>query len=510
MEHKETNYYEQAIPPVRDRRLTVGDSFTGTSCELLNCAKSGCMLKKNRRFWQANTCQMTLSLMMATTVENAVIVVHAPIGCGSNMHSLGASSSVGKARRGKKPETTVWLSTNLQESDVITGGEDKLRRTIIYADREFRPEIIFVVATCTPAIIGDDIEEIVRSTAEGTCATVTAIHCPGFKSRVVASAYDSFYHSVLRRIPLEPVPYEDYTPVEQSDPDYLINIHRFNAQKRLTVNIFNATSIGPDDEGELKRLLNAIGVNVRFFAEYCSMKELRMMTFAGLNVSMCNLHDDYILTYLKEKYDIPYIIADMPIGFTATRNWILAIADHYDLSDKAKSLIDQEEQELRKALEPLLPQIRGKRLLICGGVIRSGTEAIALKELGVNMIGIRAYHYDTNADEVFTGLAEEFPDLPVAVSNQPFEMINQLRRLKPDVVISHNGTHGWLAKAGFTSVQLFDALKPCFAYTGFYRIVRRLIFAMKNSSYETRLAQYVKQPYKADWYAREPYSYIKD
>jgi nitrogenase molybdenum-iron protein alpha chain len=468
------------------------------------------MLKKNRRFWQANMCQMSLSLMMATTIENAVIVVHSPIGCGSNMNGLGAASSMGKARRGKKPETTVWLSTNLQEADVISGGEEKLRRTIIYADKEFRPEIIFVVATCTPAIIGDDIEEVVRSVGEGTSAIVTAIHCPGFKSRVVASAYDSFYHSVLRRIPLEPIPYEDYTPVEQSDPDYLTNIRRFNAQKRLTVNIFNATSIGPDDEAELKRLLNAIGINVRFFAEYCSLKELRMVSFAGLNVSMCNLHDDYIVTYLREKYDIPYIIADMPIGFAATANWILAIADHYNLADKAKSLIDQEERELRKALEPLLPQIKGKRVLICGGVIRSGTEALALKELGVDMVGVRAYHYDNNADEVFTQLAEEFPDLTVAISNQPFEMINQLRKLKPDVVISHNGTNGWLSRAGFTSIQLFDALKPCFAYTGLYRIVRRLIFALKNGSYENQLAKYVKQPYRAEWYDKEPYSYIKD
>ncbi|MDR0906894.1 MAG: nitrogenase iron-molybdenum protein subunit alpha, partial [Oscillospiraceae bacterium] len=80
------SYYDQNIPPVRDQRLTIGDSFAaGTGCDLLECAKSGCMLQNNRRFWQTVACQMSLTLMMAATVENSVIVMHAPLGCGSQL-----------------------------------------------------------------------------------------------------------------------------------------------------------------------------------------------------------------------------------------------------------------------------------------------------------------------------------------------------------------------------------------------------------------------------------------
>jgi nitrogenase molybdenum-iron protein alpha chain len=468
------------------------------------------MLQKGRRFWQANMCQMSLSLMMANTMENCVIIIHAPIGCGSTLSSMAPAAVKGKTRRGKTPVPPVWLSTNLKESDVISGGERKLRETIVYADREFHPEIIFVVSTCAPNIIGDDVEEVVKDVGRGTQAIVTAIHCPGFKSRVVASAYDSFYHSLLRHIPFEPIPYKDYTPVEREDPDYAMKLRRFNNQKKLTVNVFNATSIGPDDEAEVTRLLSAIGLNVRIFAEYCSVDELRMMSFAGLNVSMCNVHDDYMLSYLQEKYNIPYIICGMPIGIAATRKWLMEIADHYGLGDKAASVLDDEEHLVREALSPLLPEIRGKRALICGGVIRVSAIAFMLRELGLEVVSVRAYHYDNGAEPVISDFAEDFPDVPFSVSNQPFEMINQIRRLNPDIVVTHNGTHGTLAKAGALTIQLWDVDKPCFGYTGIYRFTQRIIFAFKNTAYAKRLAEKTPLPYKPDWFEKDSFYYITD
>jgi nitrogenase molybdenum-iron protein alpha chain len=452
---------------------------------------------------------MSLSLMMAATVENAVIITHGPIGCGSTMHALSVGSNKGKVRRGKAPNPPVWLTTNMNESDVISGGEGKLRDTIIHADREFRPEIIFVVSTCAPSIIGDDVEEVVRQANEQTTANVTAIHCPGFKSRVVASAYDAFYHSLLRHIRLEPLPYRDYQPVDPSDPDYEMKLRRFEYQKKMTVNLFNATSIGPDDEAELKRLLGALGLNVRIFAEYCGADELRMMSHAGLNLSMCNVHDDYILSYLEERYGTPYIIAGMPLGFSATRAWLMKVAEHFGVEERAEKLIEDEERGAREAIEPFLPQVKGKRVLVCGGVIRSGTEAVMLKELGLEVVAVRAYHYDNGADPVLENVARELPETPVAVSHQSFEFLNQIRRYKPDLVISHGGTHGFLARAGATSIQLFDVDKPFFGYSGVFSILKRIVFAFKNTSYQERLSKRVKFPYVDEWYEKDPFSYIK-
>lgn len=504
------SYYTQNIPPVRDQRLKIGDSFSGCGCELVDCAKSGCLLKKNRSFWQAGACQMSLSLMMACTVERAVIVMHGPVGCGSQLHSLTPPSNKGKAARGKAPKPYVWLSTNLQETDVIGGGEKKLKETIEYADRQFRPEIIFVVSTCAPSIIGDDVEEVVRQTQKGVAAHIASIHCPGFKSRVVASAYDSFYHSLLRHIPFEPEPWRDFVPVDRNDPNYELSVKKYSYQKSRTVNLFNATSIGAIDEEEMMRLLKALNLNVRLYTEYSSLDEFRLMSEAALNVSMCNVHDDYLLSYLEEKYGMPYIIAGMPIGARATRKWLTTIAARFGLEKEAERLCDYEEGLVNEAIAPMLPKLAGKRVLLCGGVVRSGQEAMALTDLGLNVIAVRAYHYDDGAQPVFEELSEELPDVPVAVSNQLFEMANQLKHYKPDIAISHAGTQGWVAKMGVTSIQIFNTDKAYFGYQGTFSLVKRILFALENESFQQRLAKNIRLPYKDSWYENDAFSYIKE
>jgi nitrogenase molybdenum-iron protein alpha chain len=503
------SYYEQAIPLVRDQRLKIGDSFAGSACEMLDCAKAGCMLQRNRFFWQTGACQMALTLMMAATVERSAIVMHGPIGCGAQLHALCVQSNKGKTKRGKQPAPPAWLSTNLKESDVIGGGELKLRETIEYADREFRPEIIFVVSTCAPNIIGDDVEEIVRKTQESAAAHVVSLHCPGFKSRVVASAYDTFYHGLLRHLPLEPEPWRDFVPRAANEPNDMGQIMYEHAKAR-TVNLWNATSIGPADEDELVRLLGALGLRTRVFAEYSSADEFRQISQAALNVSMCNVHDDYMLSFLEEKFGTPYVIAGMPIGFGDTRQWLKSVAARFGLEDEAERLADCEEKTAREAIAPFLPKIRGKRALLCGGVVRVGTEAIFLKELGMDVLTLRAYHYENAAEPIYERVAEEFPDARIAVSNQIFEFCNQIRRLKPDIVVSHNGTQGTLAKLGVPSVQLFDVDRSFFGYSGVFSLLQRIVFAFKNTSYQRRLSEHVKFPYRESWYDMDAYHYIKN
>jgi nitrogenase molybdenum-iron protein alpha chain len=452
---------------------------------------------------------MSLSLMMASTVERSAIVMHGPIGCGTQLHALSVQGGKGKSKRGKPPVPPVWLSTNLQESDVIGGGEAKLRSAIEYADREFRPEIIFVVSTCAPNIIGDDVEEIVRKVQESSAAHVVSLHCPGFKSRVVASAYDAFYHGLLRHLPLTPEPWRDFIPHTTGGQRDIGQIG-YELVKARTINLWNATSIGPGDEEELIRLLGALGLRVRVFAEYSNADELRQVSQAALNVSMCNVHDDYMLSFLKEKFGTPYVIAGMPIGFSDTRQWLKSIAAHFGQEDEAGRLADYEEERAREAIAPFLPKIQGKRVLLCGGVVRVGTEAIFLKELGMDVLTFRAYHYESGAEAIYERVAEEFPNTKIAVSNQFFEFCNQIKRLKPDLVISHNGTQGVLAKLGVPSVQLFDVDRSFLGYSGLFSMLQRIVFAFKNTSYQRRLGAHVKFPYRESWYDRDAFHYIKD
>jgi len=426
------------------------------------------------------------------------------------MMSILPQTHKGRIQRGYSSLLGNWISTDLTEADVIGGGERKLKEAIEYADREFRSEIIFVVSTCAPNIIGDDVAEVISKVKGTVSAKIVGLHCPGFKSRVVASAYDAFYHGLLKDIPLEPEPWKDYVPLDPSCPEYGMQQAKEHYQDSHTVNLWNATSIGYQDEQEIERLLRALGLKVRIFAEFASLDDFRKISRAALNISMCDVHDDYMLKFLKEKYGTPYYIAGMPIGFKKTREWLLGIAKHFGLEEEANKLADYEENLASEAIKPFLPGLKGKRVLICGGVIRSGTEAMALAEIGMDIISIKAYHYDDNAEQVYKDVAEKLPDVHVAVSNQLFELAHQLKTLKPDLVITHGGTHGLVSKMGFPSAQLFMADGAFFGYNGFYQILRRLNFALTNTNYQKRLSNHIRLPYKEWYWNADAFSFIKE
>lgn len=503
-------YYDQHVPPVRDQRLTIGDSFSGRSCELLNCAKSGCLMQKSRSFWQAGSCQMGLALVMASTIPNSVIILHAPIGCGAQQPAHAVSVKSERSKRGLKHEPMIWLSTNLTEADVIGGGAAKLYDTILYADREFHPEIIFIVSTCTPNIIGDDVDDVIRSAQRSATAEVTAVHCPGFKTRVVASAYDSFYHSLIRKIGFEAIPGRDYSPKVYRDAVHELAAEQFKYRKGLTVNLFNATSMNGDDEKEAIRLLNALDLNVRVYAEYSSLEEFRRLTEASLNISMCNVHDDYMLSFLEEKYGMPYMISGMPLGPDSIRTWLKSVARFFGKEELAGRICDYEETRLSAAIEPFLPKLKGKRALLGGGVVRVAEDARLLNYLGLEVIGVRAYHYDIGAEPVVREVSAELPGAEFAISNQLFELVNQVRKHRPDLVVSHAGTHGWLAKLGFPSVNMFGPNRVFFGYAGVYAFVKSMVFALENTSFSKRMSEKIKLPYRREWYEKEAFHYIKE
>ncbi|MDR1832401.1 MAG: hypothetical protein LBQ97_06705 [Fusobacteriaceae bacterium] len=502
--------YDAKVPPIREARLKAGDTFGGALCELMDCCREGCLIQKNRSFWQAGSCQMNGAMMMAGTLEKTVIVNHSPGGCSAQLHFLSFQAAKGMGRRGKPNLSVPWLSTNLTESDVIGGGEKKLLETIEYADKTFRPELIFVVLTCAPSIIGDDLDEVVQTARGRVNAEIVSLHCPGFKSRIFASAYDTFYHGLLKTLSFSPKPWLDYRPIDENAPDAELRYAAWAWQKAHTVNVWNATSIGSDDEAEVARLLGALGLTTRIYAEYASRDELRKVSEAALNISMCDVHDDYILKYLEEEFGTPYVIAGMPIGFRHTREWLLAIAAHFHLERQAEALADYEEKIAKDAIAPYAEKIKGKRVLIYGGAVRAGVEATVMAELGLEILGIRTYHYDEGADAVFKDVERLSPEATISVSTQLFEMTHQIKTLKPDLVLSHNGTQGYMAKLGVVSVQLFDMDKVFFGYTGIFQILRRIVFEFKNTSYRDRLSKRIRLPYKQAYFEGNTFQYIKN
>ncbi|MDR1904466.1 MAG: nitrogenase [Treponema sp.] len=503
------SYIDNKVPPTRDTRLKICAGFGGSVEDLLGCSKRGCVFAKDRSFSQTGSCQMYLSLAMVMTIPDSVTVLHGPVGCGSHAYMMEFPIKTGSTGRGFQRSSFLWISTNLGESDIIGGGEQKLKETVQYVDTEFHPRVIFVVSTCAPNIIGDDLDEICDGLRNELTAKIVPLHCPGFKTRVNATAYDTVYHGLAKNLEFEPKPFVDFRPFNKYDPNFDIESAKYKYKKSRTVNLFNASAIGVPDEKEVVRLLTAMDLKVNISTEYSSLDDFRLLSEASLNISMCTVHDDYLLDILNKRYGTPCLILNMPIGIQNTGEWLRAIAKKTGDTEKVEAIIKKEEADLMKALEPMREKIKGKRVLLNGGVIRVACMAVLLKELGAEVLGVRPYHYDSLSDPIYERLAEEFPGIDVNVaSNQVYELVNIIKREKPDLVFAHPGSNAWVVKAGSVWIPLFAPAKNYLGYRGVYDVARSMVRSLRNPSFSKNAAERIPLPFRKDWYAKNPYSYI--
>ncbi len=497
------DYIKEKAPPVREDRLMACNAFGGSCCKLGEQAKKGCLVNIKRSFAQTQGCQLNLSLAIINTLRDTVIVVHAPLGCGGSSLAVAGISKSFKKMRDASSMGLVWVNTNLDENDVINGGEQKLKDAVLFAEKEFRPEAIIVVNSCVPAIIGDDIDSVLEELQKQVSAKIVPVHCEGFKTKIMASAYDAVYHGILRKLvkkkQREELLYED--ELVQLKEKYRIS---------RTVNILNVSSMSRQDEDELVRLVKALGLNVRILPCYAHPGDFEEACEAALNVSICATHDDYFVEHIKEKYGIPFVLKAIPIGIKNTSQWLLDIGRFFGMEDMAQKLVETETRELLSALEPYREILQGKKAFLGGGEIRILSTAELLQSVGIEIVGLKGYHYDRFADHLLDNIINNENIIFNVATGQPFEQANLLERLKPDIYIGHAGTNGYTAKQGFPIFPLFGQTSVYMGYVGAYEIIRKISRVLRNSIFNKNLSENTRMPYFKKWYEQDPFTYIDD
>ncbi|MDR1039870.1 MAG: nitrogenase component 1 [Deltaproteobacteria bacterium] len=487
------SYLDSKIPPVREHRhpetsLAHGSRFGGKA------ARGECpiMSRADRTFTQGSICPLLPALGIMCSLPETVVLLHGSVGCGTCAAGNNVNVRGGLAARGRPLEDVVWLSTSLDEMNVINGGDAKLREAIIEADRRYSPKVILAVSGCLPGVIGDDIDAAAAAVKDEVKARILPVHCEGFKSRFMATAYDVVYHAVGRHLMPDPA---DAPP---KDP--------------RAVNLMNVGSMGVADERELRRLAEGLGLKVNFFPVFADPDAFARAASASLSVSVCPTHDDYFLSHLEEKYGVPYVIRHMPIGIANTTRWLRDLGEATGTASEAEALAIQEKRKLWEGLSGFLPLFAGKRAFVSAGEYRSLATASLLQELGFEVCGIRSFHFDSFAEVELEKLALAGGDRGFVfnVANvQPFEEANLLRRLRPDVFLGHMHGNSTAARLGIPSQVIYNAGYGYLGYRGAFDLARRLARKLTHPGFYRRLGKFGRLPYRESWYAEEPFSRIR-
>ena len=112
--------------------------------------------------------------------RDIVNITHGPIGCGFYSWLT--------RRNQTRPPTpadenfmTYCFSTDMQEENIIFGGEKKLRAAIQEAYDLFHPKAIAVFSTCPVGLIGDDVHQVAAAMKKELGINVFGFSCEGYK-----------------------------------------------------------------------------------------------------------------------------------------------------------------------------------------------------------------------------------------------------------------------------------------------------------------------------------------
>jgi nitrogenase molybdenum-cofactor synthesis protein NifE len=142
----------------------------GASDLAIDCGKKSTAGSVSQR-----ACVFCGSRVVLYPIADALHVVHGPIGCAAYTWDIrGALSSGPQLHRNS-------FSTDLQEMDVIYGGEKKLYNALLELIDLYQPNAAFVYSTCIVGIIGDDVGAICKRVAAEKKIPVLPVHSEGFK-----------------------------------------------------------------------------------------------------------------------------------------------------------------------------------------------------------------------------------------------------------------------------------------------------------------------------------------
>jgi nitrogenase molybdenum-iron protein beta chain len=272
------------------------------------------------------------AMQSVVAIPHALPILHSGPGCGTMVAGFFERSS-GYAGGGTAP------CTNFSESEVVFGGEEKLRSVIESSYKVLKSDLQVVLTGCTADLVGDDTARIVREFRESGRPIVFA-ETAGFKSSNYVS-HSTVVNAIVDQF------------VGDADPSL--------AKDEKLVNVF--ASIPYQDPfwkgnlSELKRLLEGIGLkaNILFGLESGGVAEWKTIPRAGFNIIVSPWYGLPIVEHLKEKYGQSYFrFPYIPIGGNETTRFLREVAAFANL-DKAvvEAFIEREEEAFYMEIQSL-------------------------------------------------------------------------------------------------------------------------------------------------------------
>ena len=352
-------------------------------------------------------CVFCGSRVVLYPIADALHLVHGPIGCAVYTWDIrGALSSGPELHR-------LSFSTDLQETDVIFGGEKKLHAALRELIERHAPKAAFVYSTCIVGIIGDDMEAICRQVQAEYGIPVIPVKSEGFKGNKRAG-YQAACDALFRLIGNG-----DTTGISK----YSLNIlGDFNLAGEIWMIRDYYQKMG------IEVVANITGDG--------RVADIERAHGAALNVVQCSGSTMQLANMMEEKYGIPSLRVSY-FGIEDMAEALYDIARFFkdpEMMERTKKIVEKEVKQLAVDLEPYRKALAGKKAAIyVGGSFKafSLVKAFRLIDMQVVMVGSQ-----TGTKEDYEELAAiTDPGTIIVDDSNPLELTSFLTEKEVDIFV---------------------------------------------------------------------------
>ena len=297
--------------------------------------------------------------------RDIVNIVHGPIGC--SFYAWLTRRNQTRAADNEAQFMNYAFSTDIQESNIVFGGEKKLREAIKEAFELFHPKAIGIFTTCPVGLIGDDVHTVAREMKAELGINIFGFSCEGYRGVSQSAGHHIANNQIFKHV---------------------IGTADHSREGKFQVNLLGEYNIG-GDAFEIERLLKKAGITLlATFSGNSTVESMAYAHTADLNLVMCHRSINYIAEMMEVKYGIPWIKVNF-IGATSSMKTLKKIAGYFDddeLTAKIDAICTREMAKVKTVCDVVKPRVEGKRAMMFVGGSRAHHYQDLFKELGIQVV----------------------------------------------------------------------------------------------------------------------------
>lgn len=301
--------------------------------------------------------------------RDIINITHGPIGCG--FYSWLTRRNQTKPVSPDAPNfITYCFSTDMQDKNIVFGGEEKLKQAIREAYELFHPKAIAIFSTCPVGLIGDDVHRVARHMKEeiGGDINIFGFSCEGYRGVSQSAGHHIANNGLFKNL------------IGRDD--------EVRGSEKYRVNLLGEYNIG-GDAFELERVMDKCGIHlVSTFSGNSTIQSFENAHTADLNMVMCHRSINYVAEMMETAFGIPWIKVQ-PIGANSTAKMLRKIAKYFgdqELIDKVEAVIAEEMAEVETVRERVYAKTKGKRAMLFVGGSRAHHYQDLFEELGMTTL----------------------------------------------------------------------------------------------------------------------------